>query len=93
MLNQMNDIGEDLYRSWSYQQCQDEIGKLVDGYRNGLPVQILCHLATTIAGSQALAQEHLAKFLTNKERKAMVRKESGSNRALRDLLEATLLQK
>lgn len=93
MLNQMNDIGEDLYRSWSYQQCQDEIGKLVDGYRNGLPVQILCHLATTIAGTPALAQEHLSKFLSNKERKAIVRKESGSNRALRDLLESTLLQK
>jgi len=91
MLDKLNNIGDDVYRTWSEEQCQEEIGKLVQGYKNGLPVQILCQMATSIAGSSALASQHLCAFLTAKERKAIIKKESGSNQALRDLLEATLL--
>ena len=91
MLDKLNNIGDETYQSWSEEQRRTEIGNLVQGYQSGLPIQILCQLATSIAGSSALASEHLATFLTLKERKAMVKKESGSNEALRSLLEATLL--
>lgn len=92
MLDKLNNIGDDLYRTWSQEQCRDEIGKLVQGYRNGLPVQILCQLSTSIAGSSTLACEHISAFLSVKERKAIIKKEAGSNKALRQLLESTLLQ-
>ena len=91
MLDRLNNIGDEVYQTWSYEQRQEEIGKLVQGYKNGLPVQILCQLSTSIAGSSALASEHIAAFLTLKQRKAIVKKESGSNEALRALLKSTLL--
>lgn len=91
MLSNLNNIGDDVYQSWSDEQRRDEIGKLVQGYKNGLPVQILCQLAASIAGTPELATEHLAAFLTLKERKSIVKKESGTNDALRNLLESTLL--
>ena len=91
MLAKLNNIGDEVYQTWSDEQRRDEIGKLVQGFRNGLPVQILCQLSTSIAGSSALASEHIAAFLTLKERKAIVKKESGGNKALRALLESTLL--
>lgn len=91
MLNNLNNIGDDVYQTWSYEQRQSEIGKLVEGYRNGLPVQILCQLATSIAGSSELACEHISAFLSKKERKEIVRNESGSNRHLHSLLKSTLL--
>jgi hypothetical protein len=91
MLNNLNNIGDDVYKSWSDEQRREEIGKLVDGYKNGLPVQILCQLSISIAGSPKLATEHISAFLTRKERKAIVKKESGTNDVLRNLLESTLL--
>jgi hypothetical protein len=90
-LNQLNNIGDETYQSWSDEQRRQEIGNLVQGFKNGLPVQILCQLATSIAGSPALASQHLCAFLTLKERKAIIKKESGANEALRSLLQATLL--
>jgi hypothetical protein len=91
MLNKLNNIGDEVYQSWDEQQRHEEIGKLVEGYKNGLPIQILCQLATSIAGSSALANEHLAAFLSKNERKAMVKDAAGNNRELRSLLKATLL--
>jgi hypothetical protein len=91
MLDKLNNIGDETYQSWSDEQRRLEIGNLVQGYKNGLPVQILCQLATSIAGTTALANAHLSALLTLKERKAMVKKESGTSKELRALLEATLL--
>jgi hypothetical protein len=87
----LDSIGDDVYRTWSHEQCREEIGKLVQGFKNGLPVQILCQLATSIAGSSESACEHLSAFMTLKERKAIVKRESGSNKQLRTLLQSTLL--
>ena len=87
----LDSIGDDVYRTWSPEQCREEIGKLVQGFQNGLPVQILCQLSTSIAGDQASACAHISAFLTLKERKAIVKKESGDNRQLRALLQSTLL--
>jgi hypothetical protein len=87
----LNNIGEDVYKTWSEEQRRMEIGLLVQGYKNGLPVQILCQLATSIAGSSELACGHLSSFMPLKERKAIVKKESGSNEELRALLQSTLI--
>ena len=87
----LNSIGDDIYLSWSSEKRREEIGNLVKGFRNGLPVQILCQLAAQIAGSPSLAGQHIAAFLPLKERKAIVKKESGDNQELRALLESTLL--
>jgi len=91
MLDKLNNIGDETYQSWSVEERRQEIGNLVQGFKNGLPVQILCQLATSIAGSSALACEHLSAFLTLAERKAIVKKESCSNKELSSLLKATLL--
>ena len=98
MLNKLNDIqgkltnlGDEVYQTWSYEQRHEEIGKLVQGFRNGLPVEIFCRLSASIAGGTAEAAEHLAVLIPRRERKAIVNRESGSDKALRALLEATLL--
>jgi hypothetical protein len=91
MLNKLNNIGDDVYQTWSDEQRREEIGNLIQGFKNGLPVQILCQLATSIAGSSTLASEHIATFMTLKERKAIVKNESGTNKELRALLQSTLL--
>ena len=90
-LDNLNNIGDDVYRSWSEDQRRDEIGKLVQGYRNGLPLPILCQLATSIAGSPELAKEHLGALMSRKERKAIVKAESGGSKELLALLKATLV--
>lgn len=87
----LNNIGDEVYQTWSYEQRHDEIAKLVQGFRNGLPVRILCQISASIAGGTAEAAEHLAILISRRERKAMVNRESGSDPALRALLEATLL--
>jgi len=91
MLDKLNNIGDEVYKSWTDEQRREEIGKLVQGYQNGLPVQIMCQMSTAIAGSLALAKLFLSEFLTPKERKSIVEKESGGNEELRSLLKSTLL--
>ena len=71
------DLGASLYKTWSNTQRRDEIMKLVEGYRAGLPVGILCKMAETIAGSRKSARKHLHELLTADERQAAVAKESG----------------
>ena len=54
MLHDNNDLGATLFKSWSVAQRREEIGKLVAGYRNGLPAGILCKMTETIAGNRKL---------------------------------------
>jgi hypothetical protein len=49
----------------------------VEGYRNGLPVGILCKMTESIAGSQKRARKHLQALMTPAERQAAIEKESG----------------
>ena len=77
-----HDLGAAMFKSWSEEQQREEIGKLVTGYRNGVPVGILCRMAETIAGSQVKAREHLAHFLSPEERQKAVEGESGGMRLL-----------
>jgi len=83
-----HDLGAALFKTWSEEQQREEIGKLVAGYRNGVPVGILCKMAETIAGSQEMAKVHLAHFLSAEERQQAVEQESGG---MRLLVEAFLL--
>ena len=83
-----HDLGAALFKTWSEEQQREEIGKLVAGYRSGVPVGILCKMAETIAGSQEKAKAHLAHFLSAEERQQAVEKESGG---MRIMVEAFLL--
>ena len=87
----ISDIGADVYKSWTEEQRREEIGKLVQGYRNGLPVPILCMTATAIAGSEDLAKEHIAAFISLEERQAIICKEAGDNDELRSMLSSFLI--
>ena len=72
-----DDLGASVYKSWSNTQRRDEIAKLAEGYRNGLPVGILCKMAEAIAGSRKKARKQLHEMLTVEEREAAITRESG----------------
>jgi hypothetical protein len=88
MFGSHHDLGAAMFRGWSEEQQREEIGRLVAGYRSGVPVGVLCKMAETIAGSQEKAREHLAHFMPLAERQQAVAGESGG---LRLLVEAFLL--
>jgi hypothetical protein len=83
-----NDLGASLYKTWNDTQRREEIERLVTGYRNGLPVGILCKMAETVAGSQQRARKHLHALMTQDERTAAIDKETGGMQiAIRKLLQ------
>jgi hypothetical protein len=88
MFGPHQDLGAAMFNTWSEEQQREEIGKLVTGYRNGVPVGVLCKMAETIAGSQEKAKEHLCHFMTIEERQRAVERESGG---MRIVVEAVLL--
>lgn len=77
MFHTNNDLGASEFKTWTEKKKREEILKLVDGYRNGVPVGILCKMAETIAGSRKKARKHLHAMLSLEERQAAVAKESG----------------
>jgi hypothetical protein len=77
MFQQNNDLGASLYKTWSDKEKRDEIARLVEGYRKGLPVGILCKMAETISGSRKRARKHLLALMAQAERQAAIEKESG----------------
>ncbi|MDD2899517.1 MAG: hypothetical protein PHI31_12485 [Desulfuromonadaceae bacterium] len=74
MLNNTNDLGAALFKTWTEKQRRDEIEKLVQGFRNGVPVTILCKMAETIAGDKNKARKYLKKFMSTAERTTSVEK-------------------
>lgn len=68
MFDTNSDLGAALYKTWSEKERLNEIGKLVEGYRNGIPVGILCKMAETIAGNKKKAKKILKQLLTPQER-------------------------
>ncbi|MHB8121663.1 MAG: hypothetical protein ACYDG4_05855 [Desulfuromonadaceae bacterium] len=78
MLNDNNDLGASLFKTWTEKQRSDEIEKLVQGFRNGVPIGILCKMAETIAGSKKGAKKHLKQLMTADERKAIITAETGA---------------
>jgi hypothetical protein len=81
MLNNQ-DLGSSIYKTWSTSQRRDEIARLVEGYRSGLPIGILCKMVETIAGSRKTARKHLRAMLTAEERHTAIEKESGGMQIL-----------
>ncbi len=78
MLDNNNDLGAALFKTWTEKQQGDEIEKLVQGYRNGVPIGILCKMAETIAGSKKKANKFLKQFMTAAERSAAIKAETGA---------------
>lgn len=75
MLNE--DVGAAVYKTWKSAQRREEIAKLVQGYRSGLPASILCKIAESIAGDRKRARKYLREFMTPDERQIAVESESG----------------
>ncbi len=82
------DLGASIYATWTDEQRCEEIGRLVEGYRHGLPIGILCKMAETVAGSNEKAREILASLMTQVERQAAVAKETGT---IKDVAKSFLL--
>lgn len=77
-----HDLGASLFKTWTEAQQREEIGKLVTGFRNGVPIGILCKMSETIAGSRDKARRHLAHFMPLEERRQAVARQSGGMRVL-----------
>lgn len=77
MFDSNSDLGAALFKTWNEKQRIDEIEKLVQGYRSGVPVGILCKMSETIAGDKKRAKKVLKQLLTAEERKAAVESAEG----------------
>ena len=76
MLSVQGDLGEALFKGWTDEQRRDEIGRLVTGFRAGLPIGIVCNMAEKIAGGEAPARRYLLSVMSLEERQDAVAKES-----------------
>jgi len=82
MFNTNDDLGASLFKTWDETQKKDEISKLVQGYRSGIPAGIVCKMTETIAGNRKKARKYLREFMNLEERKAAVAKEPSSMQVL-----------
>jgi len=82
MLDSNSDLGAALYSTWTEKQRFDEIEKLVQGYRSGVPVGILCKMTETIAGDKKKAKKILKQLLTLEERKSAIISTDGGMKPL-----------
>ncbi|MDD2270937.1 MAG: hypothetical protein PHP95_08420 [Desulfuromonadaceae bacterium] len=78
MLNDNNDLGAALFKTWTEKQRSAEIEKLVQGFRSGVPVGILCKMTETIAGDKKKAKKYLKQFLSEAERQSAIESASDS---------------
>ena len=78
MLNPNSDLGAALFKTWSEEQRSDEIRKLVDGYRNGVSIGVLCKMSETIAGSKKAAKKHLKIHMSDLERRSAIAAATGN---------------
>ena len=82
MLSVQGDLGEELFKGWTEEQRRDEIGRLVAGFRAGLPIGIVCNMAGKIAGGETPARRYLLSFMPLEERQAAVATENGGVKEL-----------
>lgn len=78
MFDNNSDLGAALFKTWTEKQRSDEIEKLVQGFRNGIPIGILCKMSETVAGSKKKAKSYLKKYLTAEERQAAIKSADGA---------------
>jgi len=77
MFDANSDLGAALFKTWDEKQRFDEIEKLVQGYRSGVPVGILCKMSETIAGDKKRARKILKQLLSSDERTAAIQSVEG----------------
>jgi hypothetical protein len=77
MFDTNSDLGASLYKTWNEKQRFDEIEKLVQGYRAGVPIGILCKLSETIAGDKKRAKKILKQLLSVEECNAAIKSAQG----------------
>ncbi|MDD5286525.1 MAG: hypothetical protein PHD54_11760 [Desulfuromonadaceae bacterium] len=77
MLDSTNDLGAALFKTWTEKQRKNEIQKLVEGFRNGVPVGILCKMSEVIAGDKKKAKKYLKLFMSESERTAAIASATG----------------
>lgn len=77
MFSNHNDLGASLFKTWTEDQRKNEIEKLVTGYRNGVPIGILCKMSETIAGNKKNAKKYLKQLMTADERKVAIEAAGG----------------
>ena len=75
-------IGSDIYKTWTEEQRRAEIGKLVEGYRSGLPLTIMLQMTSAIAGDIDSAREHLATLLLAEDRHLIVGRLKGQEQSM-----------
>lgn len=86
----LNNIGAEVYATWSEEQKRSEIQKLVQAYRNGLPVSILCMTVEAIAGSRGDAKRHLASLMNLADRLEAISSAEQEKKEIRRLVRAML---
>ena len=77
MFSSNSDLGAALFKTWTEKQRCEEIEKLVIGFRNGVPVGVLCSMTETIAGNRTKAKKYLKKFMSAAERRAAIEAATG----------------
>ena len=85
-----SNIGADLYQSWSEEQRRLEIEKLLQGYKSGVPIAIVCMTAEAIAGSRSAAKKHLGSLMNRAERQEAIAKAGEEKKEVRRLVRAVL---
>jgi hypothetical protein len=78
MLSDNNDLGAATFKTWTEKQRCDEIEKLVQGFRNGIPIGILCKMSETVAGNRKKARKFLKQFMSDTERTAAIEAATGA---------------
>jgi len=86
----LNTIGAELYATWSDEQKRVEIERLVQAYRNGLPISILCMTAEAIAGSRAEARRHLVAIMGLADRLEAISSAGNEAKDIRRLVRAMM---
>lgn len=86
----LNNIGAELYATWSEEQKRTEIEKLVQAYRSGLPISIVCMTAEAIAGGRGDAKRHLTAIMGLADRLEAISSAEGEKKDIRRLVRSLL---
>jgi hypothetical protein len=86
----LNNIGADIYKTWSDEQKKLEIERLVQAYRSGLPISIVCMMAEAVSGSRGDAKRHLTSLMSLADRLEAISSAAGEKKDIRRLVRAVL---
>ncbi|HZV82074.1 MAG TPA: hypothetical protein VFF53_07910 [Geobacteraceae bacterium] len=86
----LNNIGSEVYKTWSEEQKRIEIDRLVQAYRSGLPISIVCMTAEAIAGSRGDAKRHLVSLMSLADRLEAISSADGEKKDIRRFVRAVL---